>query len=162
MRKINSSGVTMIELLGTIVILGLLVGFAMVNYFSYRDRTAVKAYKMIPENVSAAADEYFMDHYNEAKVNSVVTIQTLVCDGYLEFTKDPFNKDKSCYGSAMITSIDKEAGKANVYHYGIHVICSGGREMCKLFPERTTTDAVCSTGDGTSQLKDGNIYCERD
>ena len=149
MKKMNHKGFTMVELLATILILGILMSFAMMAYTRNRDATAMKAFKLMPENVLSAAEEYYMDHISEVKKNpansneySCISIKDLVCDDYLEETHDPFIKTRDCYGVACITKVETKDRGVDTFSYKVYVACSHDHNECITFPGKNS--ANCS------------------
>ena len=47
MKKINNKGFTLVEVLGAIVILGILMGIAVASYSVYRDKANTTSYKLM-------------------------------------------------------------------------------------------------------------------
>ena len=76
MKNINKSnkGYSIVELLGVMVILGILLSMGMMAYTKYKKSAANKSYELMSKNAASAAEEYFMDHLGIKEV----TIDTLV------------------------------------------------------------------------------------
>ena len=94
----NNKGLTMIELLATILILGILTGLAFNTYLKYIAKTREKAYDFLIESSISATEAYLMDHQNVTKVN----FDTLVNNGYLESSRDPGDEENNCIGTVKI------------------------------------------------------------
>lgn len=129
----NRKGFTMIELLATIVILGILMSLGIMAYTYNRDRSAKKAYKLMHSNVSSAAENYFMDNM----AMDEVSLETLVSDQYLESAQDPWDKDGKCTGEVSIDSvIDEEEDALPLYNYKVQLKCSKGC-TCLIYPNKS-------------------------
>ena len=108
MKKNNNKGFTLVEVLGAIVILGILMGIAVASYSVYRDKANTTSYKLMEKNAISAAEEYFIDNPDE----DVVSISKLVNESYLEPIQDPASKNDTCTGRVYITRIDKSGEKS--------------------------------------------------
>ena len=90
----NKKGFTMVELLGTIVILGILMSVAIAAYSTIRERSAKKTYNLLHKGVADAAENYFLDVPGDDNI----TVDDLVEQDYLEPANDPWDPDKKCVG----------------------------------------------------------------
>ena len=129
--------------------MGILMTVAIVAYSKYKDKTANKAFAIMSENTSIAAEEYYMDHIGDAQLNNVVTIRDLYCGNYLENPQDPYNKESVCYGSAKISKIES-TGKMKKLYYVVHVVCNN-HESCIEYPGGTdSTECNTDSNDGVN------------
>ena len=94
----NNKGFTLVELLATVLILGILSVAALIAYTSYLTSTRNKAYDTMARSAANAASEYGMDYYG---VDSV-TFKELYEDQYLEYPQDPSSSGKMCTGKVYI------------------------------------------------------------
>ena len=130
----------MVELLGAVVILGILMTFGTITFFGYRDRSAKKGYEIIHEGAAQAGENYFMDVPGE----SVVTLEQLMTMDYLEPPIDPWNKEKYCIGEVekILEDENKKHGDAiDLYYYKVQVKCTRGC-TCKTYPKKTACECV--------------------
>lgn len=94
----NNKGFTLVELLATVLILGILSVAALIAYTSYLTSTRNKAYDTMARSAANAASEYGMDYYG---VDSV-TFKELYEGQYLEYPQDPSSSGKMCTGKVYI------------------------------------------------------------
>lgn len=95
MRKLNSKGFTIIELLVVIVIIGILVALALPNLFSAQQRGRDTERKNDLKNISQKLETYFNDNtsYPAGDMSTVAT--ALELDD--EAIQDPKTKDDYTY-----------------------------------------------------------------
>ncbi len=114
MKRMNQKGFSLVELLGTIVILGILSVSGILAYSRYKDKARTQAYDTLAESAMNAAEEYVMDNPYETEVN----FDTLVLYDYLESSLDPGGSEEDCIGTVRITEkkqTDKTKLKENSY-----------------------------------------------
>lgn len=134
----NKKGFTMVELLGTVVILGILISIGIATYSGQRERSARKSYNLIHSGAASAAENYFMDYPSEDEV----TIEKLVEDEYLESAKDPWDGDHKCTGKVDISSIegdDEDDEALELHNYRVQLKCIKGC-TCLVYPNKTPCD----------------------
>lgn len=137
MKKINNKGFTLIEILGAIVILGILMGIGVGAYTRYRKQTAETSYDLIKKNAITAAENYFIDNTDEDEV----TLQELVSKSYLETIQDPLNKDKECSGNVSIFDKTRASGNSlEKNSYMVNLVCSK-HKSCLIMPNSLECDA---------------------
>ena len=136
----NRKGFTMVELLGTVVILGILMTFGMITFFGQRDRSAKKAYNLIHEGAAQGAENYFMD----VPGDSTVTIDQLVDLEYMEPAIDPWDKEGKCIGEVekILEDENKKHDDAiDLYYFKVQVKCAHGC-TCLIYPKKTPCECV--------------------
>ena len=144
----NNKGFSLIEILGVIVILGILLTLSLTAYTRYQRKATQKAYDILRESASYAAENYFMDHRFETEVE----IQKLVDEDYLENNIDPFDDTKRCGGEVKKFSNTAESGDAlSVETYKVALRCEK-HESCQIYP----SSLECSADDGI--ITDGTNY----
>ena len=119
----KQKGFSLVELLGTIVILGILSVAAIVAYTRYKDNARNQGYDTLAKSAMNAAEQYIMDNPHETEVN----FDTLVVNDYLESSKDPGLKEGECVGTVRITEgnqTDKNVLKEN--SYVVDMCCAAG------------------------------------
>ena len=102
----NNKGFTLVEILASVTILGIISVISIVAYSSYLKTTRQKAYDAMAKSASSAAGEYIMDYVGTESV----TLQELVEGQYLEPPMDPSNKDAQCTGKVDITYVSNAIG----------------------------------------------------
>lgn len=93
-NNIKNRGFSLVEILGVMVILGILLGMGLNTYSRYRKKSAEDSYKMMSKNAATAGEEYFMANKSE----DYVTFKDLVDKGYFENPTDPLLPESTCYG----------------------------------------------------------------
>ena len=117
--KLNKKGFTLIEILATVAIMGILSGVAIMGVTRYIEKTQREAYEMMQKTVYDAAASYFQKNPSS---NSVDT-QTLLSEGYLETLQDPSNKNETCSGDVEITKTLGLATALDSYTYTVKLQC---------------------------------------
>lgn len=135
----NQKGFTMVELLVTVTILGILSTLTIAGYSKYQNWARVESYNVMSHSVKQAAEDYIMDHPGDANpatedgtthhylptTSRTITFKELVKGGYLKSPTDPQKKEKSCSGGVRVGYIDEEEGAAlDYYVYEIDLCCS--------------------------------------
>ncbi len=115
----NSKGFTLVELLGVIVIMGIISAIAIVAYTNHLNSTRNKAYDILARSASNAAGEYSMAHIG---IESV-TLQELVEEEFLENANDPIGQGKKCTGKVDIIQVQSEDG-IDVEKYEVTLCCA--------------------------------------
>ena len=117
----KNKGFTMVELLGTIVILGILMMIGIIAYSRYKDKAVNDAYNTLVSSASSAAEEYFMDFPTE----TTVSLEELLETGYIDNIHDPKSKETNCTGEvSIIESSNTNATEIDTNAYKITISCS--------------------------------------
>ncbi len=96
----NKKGFSLVELLGTITIMGILMGIAIGAYSRYIDSTRKKAYETLVKSSITAMEEYIVDH----PTATTATINDLYEKDYLERPTDPSSSENICDGKVTRTT----------------------------------------------------------
>ena len=142
MKKIRSNkGFTLIEILGAIVILGILMGIGVVSYTRYKRQAVETSYDIIKKNAISAAENYFMDNVGEENVY----LHELVEKSYLDTVNDPEIKNKTCDGKVTIISKEKSDNNSIQKNtYKVYLKCEK-HTSCLTLPGGNTK---CDSDDG--------------
>ena len=138
----KNRGFTMVELLGTITILGILMAITIVGYSRYQAQSKQKAFKLLMESSSNSAENYFMDNLH---ANDEVSLNTLVAEEYLESLIDPWDQNKKCTGFVTRSQKDENKNKGDaidLYDYKVELKCSRG---CKCIVYPNESNCECRT-----------------
>ena len=120
----NNKGFSMIELLGVIVLIGLLAGLAIPAVTKYIGKTRNRAYDNIYESAYAAAQDKYIHDLEDT--DQVYTLRNLYDEGYLDEPIDPANKT-FCEGEVMITELDNDAAsdlEVSEYRFQVRLECT--------------------------------------
>lgn len=96
----NKKGFSLVELLGTITIIGILMGLAIGAYSRYINGTRKKAYETLVQSSISAMEEYIVDH----PTATTISINDLYEKGYLERPTDPSSSAEICDGKVVRTT----------------------------------------------------------
>ncbi len=126
----NKKGFTMIELLATITLLGIMLTLAVVSVSKYLDQTKNTIYKDYEETLKSATTNYFLNHtgllpsVNDPNGTKVLAT-TLIDEGYLENMKDPKNNSLNCNNNSYVIVTRKDNVGFNMdLEYKICLVCS--------------------------------------
>ena len=136
-NNISNKGFTLIEILGAIVILGILMGIGVISYTRYRRQAVETSYNLIKKNAVSAAENYFMDNVSE----ETVELHELVEKSYLDTVNDPEKKNKTCDGT--VTIIDKNISDGNSLQkntYKVYLKCEK-HTSCLIVPGNLECDS---------------------
>ena len=98
-KLLNNKGFTMVEILGVIVIIGILTGIAIVAVSRYKEKAVENDYEALQTAIKNASDEYIMDHpYSEE-----FTFQDLLDGQYISNLTDPLDKNQVIRGKVKVS-----------------------------------------------------------
>lgn len=139
-KKLNDKGLTLVELLAVIVILGVIAAIAVPAIGNIITNSKVSALKADGQNAISAANIYFAETSGES-----VTLEELSTGGYLEDVggfADPSDA-KVERGTGDVTTI-KITGKATNGNIGVEFTGASNADINKVgtknVPEVTTVD----------------------
>lgn len=123
--KKNNKGFTLIEVLGAVVILGILGTIAIVGTIKYLNKSREKSYMMMSQSIYEAAQNCIID--NKCKLYDYITTNNLIEYGYLDKLKNPISSKEDCSGNVKISddSSDTRTTGFKKYKYSVHLECEG-------------------------------------
>lgn len=101
----KNRGFTLVELLATITILGILSSLAYVGVSHYLLDTKKKTYEVFEKDIEIGAENYLIEHSSKLpKVNEtvIINVSKLTNELYVENLKDPINKSKNCNDNSYV------------------------------------------------------------
>ena len=119
MKRLNNKGFTLVEILGTVAILGILTGIAIQAYSRYISSSRNKAYQFMVQSAETAMENYVMEY---PSVTSA-TFQELNEKGYLKLTKDPTNSSKVCKGKVTLETGSGDVNGVSLNSYTTSICC---------------------------------------
>jgi len=124
----NKKGFTLVELLATVTLLGVITSLAVVSYSKYVKKTREAVYNDYEDTLKNASTSYFLN--NTGMVPKIggetkVLATTLVEQNYLESLKDPSNKNITCNNKSYVIVTRKDNVGFNMdLEYKICLVCS--------------------------------------
>ena len=115
----NNKGFSMIELLGVIVIIGILFAVALPAVTKYIGKTRNRAYDNIYESAYSAAQGKYMNDLQTGDTDYY--IKDLYAQGYMDEPIDPSNKG-FCDGKVFIT--EDESTEVSEYTFKVKLNCT--------------------------------------
>ena len=140
----NNKGFTMVELLGTIVILGLLSTIGVASLSKYLTQSKDKAYRIMSQSIYEAYVNCSIEgKCNLPPVGGSITynnFKQLVDLGYLDSLKNPNKNQADCYGVMTITgdNMNNKAIEYIKYTYRVELNCSPKNGIIYTWPEDKT------------------------
>lgn len=126
----NKKGFTMIELMATITLLGIMLTLAVVSVSKYLSKARNTVYRDYEDTLKNATTNYFLNHtgllpeINDANGTKVLA-KTLINEGYLENMKDPKNNSLSCNNNSYVIVTRKGNVGFNMnLEYKVCLVCS--------------------------------------
>ncbi len=119
----KKSGFTLVELLGIIIILGLILAISVPAINSYIDKTEDNSLALLTENLKGAAQNYLADNMDQIPEvegeETVITLEMLVQGNYIDANiENPKTHKKMSYTNTTIT-VSYEAGS---YRYDVNIV----------------------------------------
>lgn len=152
----NKKGFTLVELIGVVVILGLIALIAFPSLLNQINSSKKEISELIEEIVISSSKSYVENNSQNSPKKYCIPIEELIDDGYLakEMVKEELDKLKS--KSVMVTYYD------NKYNY--ELVDSNDCYVCKSVKTVTIDDANVPTGqynvgdEYTCEVKKGTEY----
>lgn len=126
----NNKGFSLIEMLATVVILGVLGTIAVVGTTKYINKSRKKAYIVMSQSIYEAAmncqtkGDCTTGSYG-ANNNNNNNFTDLVDLGYLDELKNPISGKKHCEGIVHIRSTPNSTSEYKKYSYEVELKCPG-------------------------------------
>ena len=141
MKKLNNKGFSLVELLTTMTILGILMAVAVASVFVHLDNSRKQAMDTIASTSYDGMVNYMMENSvmlnpkGQSNSSTSINIKTLYDEDYIERPTDPYNNNAVCEGSVSVTNETTSATAGlDDYRYTVKVKCSGGHSMTKQYP----------------------------
>ena len=134
MKKNNDKGFSLVELLGVILILGILITAAVMAYGRYNKKSKQQSYDTMAKSVTSSVEEYMMDNGEVSRLR----ISELVNGNYLKQTEDPGRRGKTCDGNVKVIHQESDDSSLNENSYVVRLCCHNYK-MEYSFPEGTQT-----------------------
>ncbi len=133
----NNKGFSLIEMLATVVILGVLGTIAVVGTTKYINKSRKKAYIVMSQSIYEAAmncqtkGDCTTGFYGANNNN----FKDLVDLGYLDELKNPISGKKHCEGIVRISSTPNSTSEYKKYSYEVNLRCPGLKKCVITWPD---------------------------
>ncbi len=136
----NRKGFTLVELLATIAIMGILSGVAIMGVNRYLTKSKKQAYDTMEKSAYDAAVNYVVEHSVSfsGTEGKWLALKTLVDEGYLENPIDPNKKGSSCADdglSGVLIYNDNDKDALDQYIYEVRLKCPSGYTSNVKYPK---------------------------
>lgn len=126
----NNKGFTLVELLGTIVILSLLVGISSYSIITVLNNAKKKNYELLIDEIKKASETYYQEcvYGNRCQYTEDISLKYLVSNGYLSSNNEdngltnPITK-KDISSCTITVKYDESKGKVTVVPKNESDIC---------------------------------------
>ena len=124
----NKKGFTLVELLATIAIMGIMSGIAIMGVGRIIRRSRINYYKAEKNMIEIAAKNYFADHRSllpkKANQSREIYVETLWTTKYLEKKPMSHNNETTCLSSeAKKSKITRKKISKDKYEYKVDLYC---------------------------------------
>ena len=92
----NRKGYTLVELLAVIVIIGLIIGIAVISYSSYQQSTAERVFETYMDSMHEATIMYFLEHTDEMPTSTNTSKKILLQNLPIDKFNNPFKQGDYC------------------------------------------------------------------
>ncbi len=138
MKRINSKGFTLVEVLASITILGILMAVAVGSVIIYLENSRKQGVETIASTSYDGAVMYLME--NNILLNPgdsiEISIETLYDNQFIDRPSDPYQTSALCTGSVTVTNVTTSATTGlEDYKYEVHVDCSADNDLDQTYPK---------------------------
>ena len=130
MKKLNQKGYTLVELLTTILILGILMSVAGGAVLIYLNKSKEQAFETLEYSAYDGTVNYMMEHnilLNEGD-SMTLTVSQLFDEDLIERPTDPNDTGKLCDGTIKVTNVSTSSTVGlDKYQYIVDLDC-GNRD----------------------------------
>lgn len=148
----NRKGLTILELLAVIIILGILMSLAYAGVSRYLSQARTATYQDFEKSITSGVTNYLIENSGsipDKGESLIVDVSKLVCDGYVESLRDPIKTDQTCNleSYAIVTRKEDSASGNMDIEYSACLKCSNYEsEACSnsiAGIKRLTKDSDC-------------------
>lgn len=155
---LNKKGYSLVELMATVAILGILSGIAVMAISAYTEKTRKKVYENFEKQMKDATVNYYTYHLGDIPTSGTATVQTttLVNESFLDEMVDPADNSKKCSGKVIVknnsNTTSGDINNNNSYNYDANgnIITSNTKNIdlsytvCLKCSKYETANAACN------------------
>ena len=127
----NNKGFTLVEILATIAILGILSGIVIGGVQKYIEKSRQQAYDTLASSSVDATKEYVMDHPGVKQVY----FDDLLEGNYIDNISNPKDNSSNCSGRVKVNTKKGSNGVLDDYTYNVFMCC-GSDNYAYEFPKK--------------------------
>lgn len=127
----NNKGFTLVEILATIAILGILSGIVIGGVQKYIEKSRQQAYDTLASSSVDATKEYVMDHPGVEQVY----FDDLLEGNYIDNISNPKDNSSNCSGRVKVNTKKGSNGVLDDYTYNVFMCC-GSDNYAYEFPKK--------------------------
>ncbi len=136
--KKNNKGFTLIEMLGAVVLLGILSTVAVVSVSRYLTKSRKNAFQIMEQSIYEAVKSCQIQ--NNCVAGNIYDTEFLINSGYLNSLKNPHSSQKDCSGSVTIKQVNEASdSEYQKYQYIVSLTCPGlynGTAQTSTWPKK--------------------------
>lgn len=129
----NKRGFTLVELLASIVILGILSTVAVISYRNSISNAEMTVFETYEKSLRSAADEYYMNILKSSNIEeikkvpknnttSTLKISTLINNGYIDYIANPITPEDKCTDTSIYVTRHDEGSNIS-FEYQVCLLC---------------------------------------
>lgn len=124
-KGMNEKGITLIEMLGAVALLGVLGMVGMAATSKYIAHSRQKSYKTMSQSIYEATENCAIE--GVCNVPGTISTDELIRDGYLDGLRNPIQSKHDCNGTVTVTDAgaSSDSPEYNDYKYTVVLRCEG-------------------------------------
>ncbi len=144
----NNKGFTLVELLATLTILGIIMGIAIPAVYSHVTKSKQQDIDTLVKTTYEAAQTKFSKEAKESNNKTEYTVAKLYEEGFMDKPTDPSDQKSMCTGEVEIKSTASTDSKSlDDYEYTVYLKCNAPYDNIK----------VLYRSDGTYVVQQGKV-----
>lgn len=140
----NNKGFTLIEVLSTVTILGIIGTIVTVSVSRYLAKSKLRSYTMMSQSIYEAVENCIIENVCNLEDDEIKT-ETLKNYGYIKNLESPKKGAGECSGTVNIKDNDPSQSQNNAYKnysYEVKLNCPGVANKTLTWPEAKKTEKI--------------------